>query len=54
VPALFFFSESFPTSGIRANELSQMICLVRMRTFNAAHFVQDHWNAEIGRLPGGF
>jgi hypothetical protein len=36
---------------VRANQLSQLLGLVRFGRANRAHFVENHWNARARELP---
>ena len=40
--------------GVGADELGEALGLVSVRAPNGAHLVQDHRNACLGDLPGGF
>lgn len=40
--------------GIRAYQLSKLLCLVRIRSANRTHFMQNNWNTSLRNLPRGF
>src|SRR5690606_11550233 len=42
------------TERVGADELGQLLCLVRFGAAHRTHFMQDDGNTGLGNLPGGF